>query len=277
MLDATLGTLVTYNPTAVKPDTTLDELQDIMRQIRVCHLPVVDDEDRIVGLVSERDLACAQYNAVATASDGSESSIHTKRVEQVMARQVLTIEKFESPEIALRAMVAHAFHSVPVTENGRLVGIITSSDFLRELSYGHWPGHDEPTRQWMGSPGHTVSADATLRRVMEVAERYSQEFVVVLRRNRPLGVLSRTALRQCFCGGRTQRELDELQSTPVRLVLPTLPTLSATTPIRQAAGTMLEHRARALPVVDRARMLVGMLQEDDILRALVNRLDQPSY
>jgi CBS domain-containing protein len=274
MLDIAHGTLVTYNPKAVTPETTLDELERIMQQLQVRHLPVVDDAHRIVGLVSERDLARARYNEVVTALAGHGVSAEGKRVEQIMARQVMTLERFESPEIALRAMVAHAFHSVPVTEDGRLVGMITSSDFLREFSYGDWAGHEEPVRRRMGAPGHTVDAEMPLAEVLEVAEKHAQEFMVVVRRYRPLGILSRTSLRQCLHGSVNEQDIAELRSTPVRLVLPTLPALASELPLGQAAGRMLEHRARALPVVDRARMLLGILQEDDILRAMVERLEE---
>ena len=273
MLDATTGTLVTYNPKAVAPDTTFDELQKLMEQLQVRHLPVIDEEHRVVGLVSERDLARAKYNAAVTSMSGRPSSIDGKRVEQIMAKQVMTLEQFESPEIALRAMVAHAFHSVPVTEGGRLVGMITSSDFLRELSYEQWPGHDEPVRRRMGSPGHTVDADATLEHVLEVAEQNSQEFIVVVRRYRPLGILSRTALRHSLYADGDETEMAELRSTPVRLLLANLPALSAEQTLAKAAGQMLEYRARALPVVDRSRLLLGVLQEDDILRTMIERLD----
>ncbi len=274
MLDIAHGTLITYNPKAVMPETTLDELERIMQQLQVRHLPVVDDEHRIVGLVSERDLARARYSEVITAPVGKTASAGGKEVEQIMARQVMTLERFESPEIALRAMVAHAFHSVPITEDGRLIGMITSSDFLREFSYGDWAGHDEPVRRRMSTPGHTVDAETPLEQVLEVAEKNSQEFIVVVRRYRPLGILSRTSLRQCLHGSGKEQEIVELGSTPVRLLLPLLPALSSDLPLGQAADKMLEHRARALPVVDRARMLLGILQEDDILRAMVERLEE---
>ena len=57
MLDTTLQTLVTYNPQGVKLDTPVEELENIMRQIAVRHLPVVDDSDCVIGMVSERDIA----------------------------------------------------------------------------------------------------------------------------------------------------------------------------------------------------------------------------
>ena len=157
-------------------------------------------------------MAQAKYNAALSADSDARMVVNSKRVEQIMARQVMTLDQYESPEIALRAMVAHAFHSVPVTEGGRLVGMITSSDFLREISYGQWPGHDEPVRRRMGSPGHTVDADATLEHVLKVAEEHSQEFIVVVCRYRPLGILSRIALRQCLYAHGDEQAMSELRA-----------------------------------------------------------------
>ena len=190
-----------------------------------------------------------------------------------MARQVLTLERAESPEVALRAMVTHGFHCVPITEDGQLVSIITSSDFLRELSYGEWAGYDEPVRLRMSSPGQTIDADESVARALEMAERHNQEFVVVVRNSRPLGILSHTALQLCLYGD-SGRELAELQSAPVHTVLASLPMLSPDSSLKQAAVLMLEHRARALPVTDRARLLLGILREDDILRTMAERLEE---
>src|SRR5215813_2274335 len=110
-------------------------------------------------------------------------------------------------------MVAHAFHSVPVTDSGRLVGMITSTDFLRELSYRNWAGHEDSVAARMSPTGETVESESTLPRVMQIAEMNRQEFIVVVRRNRPLGILSRTALRQALCSGCTPLEIAELQTT----------------------------------------------------------------
>jgi CBS domain-containing membrane protein len=272
MLAATMGTLVTYNPKAVAPESTLGELQQLMQQLQVRHIPVIDSEHHVVGLVSERDLARAKYNAAVTAVDGSLENIDNKRVEEIMARNILTMDQNEPPEVALRSMVAHSFHSVPVTDDSRLLGMITSSDFLRECSYGEWPESEQMVRLRMSPPGQTVDAEVSLAQVLETAEKCNQEFVVVVRRHRPLGILSRTALRQCLYDAHRQETMATLHTTPVRLLLSTLPSLLAEMPLGRAADRMLECRARALPVVDKARMLLGVLQEDDILRAMVEQL-----
>ncbi len=273
MLDIMHGTLATFNPQAVTPDTSLDQLRRTMEKLEVRYLPVVDRERRVVGLVSRRDLARTMQAAAKKAASGMPTSIATKPVEQFMSRQVLTLERAESPEVALRAMVAHTFHCVPITEDGQLIALVTSSDFLRELSYGEWAGFDEPVSGRMSSPGQTIEAEEPLMRALEVAEEHKQEFVVVVRKNRPLGILSHTAMQLCLYGDAGRKSAD-LKTGPVHTVLASLPMLSPDTLLKQAAAVMLEHRARALPVTDRARTLLGILREDDILRTMAERLEE---
>lgn len=273
MLDIKHGTLATYNPQAVAPETRLDQLQRLMETLEVRFLPVIDREHRVVGLVSRRDLARTLQAAAKRTTSGKPVTIASKPVEQFMARQVLTLERAESPEVALRAMVTDGFHCVPITEDGQLVAVITSTDFLRELSYGEWAGFDEPVSGRMSSPGETIEADESVAQVLELAERHNQEFVVVVRKNRPLGILSHTALQLSLYGG-SGKELAELQSAPVHTVLASLPMLSPDSSLKQASALMLENRARALPVTDRARALLGILREDDILRTMAERLEE---
>ena len=273
MLDIMQGSLATYNLQAVAPDTSLDQLCRTMEKLEVRYLPVVDGEHRVVGLVSRRDLARTTQAAAKLAAMGKPISIANKPVEQFMSRQVLTLERAESPEVALRAMVTHGFHCVPITEDGQLVAIVTSSDFLRELSYGEWAGFDEPVIRRLCAPGQTVEADEPLSSALKVAESLDQEFVVVVRKNRPLGILSHTAMQLCLYGG-NGREAAELQTAPVHTVLAPLPMLAPDYLLKQAALLMLEHRARALPVIDRSRVLLGILREDDILRTMAERLEE---
>jgi CBS domain-containing protein len=150
--------------------------------------------------------------------------------------------------------------------------MITSTDFLRELSFGEWVGHDEPVRRWMSSPGRSVESETPLGQVAEITEQFNQEFAVVVRRYRPMGILSRTALRMCLYGGGDANEISEMRAAPVRMLVSSLPELTAEMSLSQAATLMLEHRAQALAVVERTRMLLGLLQEDDILRAMLQRL-----
>ena len=155
MLDVALGTLVTYNPRAIGPETLADEAMELMSQLGVHHLPVVDPAQHLVGVVSHRDLADRGRRPSGCADLTRRGDLP---VERLMAHTVFTIDHTAAPKSALQALLDHGFHSVPVLEDGVLVGMVTSSDFLRELSYGGWPVADDRVRDHM----LTLSSDDLL-------------------------------------------------------------------------------------------------------------------
>lgn len=253
---------------AAKVDTTVDQLRQLLLETDIRQLPVVDEEVKVIGLISRRDLAQAAYHFCAKDHARQQASLGAKTIAQIMSRQVMSVEGSDCEDSALQAMVAHRFHSIPITHQGRLTGIITSNDFLKKVAYGNWLGHDDPIRHRMRSPGHTIDANDTLDRAFEAAEWHAQEYVVAVRRYRPLGILSRTAMRLALYLESTAEESERLKATPIYLLLQNLPVLHPETTLGTAALTMLEHRAHVLPVVDRSRLLLGILSEDDILRAM---------
>jgi len=80
------------------------------------HLPVLDDEENLVGIVSEKDLLRAE----------SQSPI-----EEVMSRDVVTITEYTALEEAARIMADHKISGLPVMRGGKLVGIITETDLFK--------------------------------------------------------------------------------------------------------------------------------------------------
>ena len=82
------------------------------------HLPVVDDDRRVVGIVSQRDLL--------TAADGATA------IAEVMCDDVKTVEPHTAAHEAAYLILHHKIGCVPVVDDGgRLVGILTDSDFVR--------------------------------------------------------------------------------------------------------------------------------------------------
>jgi CBS domain-containing membrane protein len=264
-----MGTMIEARCVAAKLDTTIHQLWQLLGESDVRQVPVTDGDGKVVGMISHRDLALAAYRAGLKGARGQREALLESAVAHVMSRQVMSVEGHSAADSALQAMVAHRFSSIPITDEGRLVGTVSSSDFLRKVAYGNWAGHDEPIRLRMRSPGHTIDANDTLERAFEAAEWHAQEYVIAVRRYRPLGILSRTAMRLALYLESTDEESQRMKTTPVHLLLQTLPVLHPETTLGAAALTMLEHRARALPVVDRSRLLLGILTEDDVLQAMV--------
>lgn len=121
----------------IRGDASLSDLADLFDRFDVRHVPVVDRDGDLIGLVSDRDLL---RNVLTDQADVPLSvrnaSLEETRVESVMTGEVVTLEPNEPVQRAARAMLDNKFGCIPVTEGNRLVGIITPSDFLRLFADG---------------------------------------------------------------------------------------------------------------------------------------------
>ena len=129
---------MTVKEVMVKEIATLDvndELSlanDIMRLGRIRHLPVVDG-NRLVGLVSERDLFRSSL-AQVLGYGGSESRNLMKalRIKDLMVKEVTTISPEAKLFDAVKLMIEKKIGCLPVVEDDRLVGLITETDILQQ-------------------------------------------------------------------------------------------------------------------------------------------------
>lgn len=112
--------LMTNAVLTIRSDTPLEQAATEMRLGHVRHLPVVDLEGRVLGVLSSFDVmrALAQGNGRA-------------HVRDVMSTQVVTVRDDTSASEAARQMREQKIGSLPVVDSdGRLTGIITETDFL---------------------------------------------------------------------------------------------------------------------------------------------------
>jgi CBS domain-containing protein len=116
--------LMTQNPRAVRPDDTVVDAARMMRDENVGSLPVVDS-DRLIGMVTDRDVS---VRVVAEGRDPSEVS-----VQEIASRNPVTAEATSDLNEALQLMARHQVRRLPVTDEGRLVGIIAQADVAGEI------------------------------------------------------------------------------------------------------------------------------------------------
>jgi len=115
------------------PGTTIAEALNVTRAHRIRHLPVLEDE-RLVGLVTERDLRLAMPPIWAEQRDELKRALHTRTVGEVMVRGPVTATPDTPIEEAARLMYDNRIGSLPILEEDRLVGILTETDLLRALA-----------------------------------------------------------------------------------------------------------------------------------------------
>ena len=115
------------------PDTTLAEALSMTREHRIRHLPIME-EDRLVGIVTDRDLRLAIPPIWADEHDELMQALHTRSVGELMITDIVTLQPDTPVEDAARLFYTHHVGCLPVLEEGRLVGILTETDLLRAFA-----------------------------------------------------------------------------------------------------------------------------------------------
>jgi len=125
---------MTPNPITILPDATHRQAAELMREHHIHHLPVLDKNDNLVGIVVEQDLLAAQPSPATTLSIYEIHGLLSRlQIKQIMKRPVHTTTPDCPIEEAARVMLSENIGCLPVVEDGEVVGIITDTDIFRVL------------------------------------------------------------------------------------------------------------------------------------------------
>ncbi len=128
----TVRDVMTLRPRSVSAETPLKEAARDMVRLRVGALPVVDDGDRVIGMLAERDLLrhlTTNYLQGAPAA----APAAPRTVRDVMTRQVFCVSPDQPLAEVATVMTNKDVERVPVVREGRLVGFLTRGDIVRKL------------------------------------------------------------------------------------------------------------------------------------------------
>lgn len=128
----TVADLMTSDLVTVLEDTDLSVAWNLMDDKQIRHLPVVDADDNLVGVLSHRDLARRALGAVDELPlQEQHAMLAAQQVSEIMVRSPESAEPDEALVDAAERMLENKFGCMPVCEGTRLVGILTESDFVR--------------------------------------------------------------------------------------------------------------------------------------------------
>jgi acetoin utilization protein AcuB len=114
----------------VQPDIQITKAHKLMAQEKIKQMPVVKN-GKLVGIVSQNDILKAYPSSVTTLAVWEISSLIEKiKVQDVMIKEVRTVQEDTHIEEAARIMVDHGVRSLPVMRGDELVGIITEADLF---------------------------------------------------------------------------------------------------------------------------------------------------
>ena len=119
------------NPVFVDENDSMKKAMDLLKEREIRHLPVLKDGEKLVGIVTERDIKQASPSP-ATALEIREIYylLDKVKVKQIMTRRPYTVSSSAPIEEAALIMREKKIGCLPVIEEGKLVGIITETDIL---------------------------------------------------------------------------------------------------------------------------------------------------
>ncbi|MDR2070744.1 MAG: CBS domain-containing protein [Treponema sp.] len=127
-----ISRVMTKNPIFIHPDFSVNDARGLMDKEKISHLPVLDKNDILVGLVTRKDMIKAGPSPATTLDIYEISYLLSKlRIEKIMERRVVTVDENEVVEEAARIMADKDIGCLPVMKGSLLVGIITDTDLFR--------------------------------------------------------------------------------------------------------------------------------------------------
>jgi acetoin utilization protein AcuB len=134
---AVVAERMTGNPITVKSGDSIKDAVEKMKRGCFRHLPVVDDKGSLVGMLSDRDLRSIRPSPAFVSPEDSELQIWSASVRQAAVFDVVTISPEALLEQAAELMLRWEVGGLPVVDKeGKLIGIITYTDILREFVAG---------------------------------------------------------------------------------------------------------------------------------------------
>ena len=129
--------IMTNQVYTVYVNTSLAEVEHIMKKKHIRHIPIVE-EGNIIGIVSLTDLQRLSYtSSFAEVEDAMEDDIaiyDMLSLDQVMVRNPFCIQKSATVGDACDVLIKMDFHALPVVEGKELIGIVTTTDLLKYFS-----------------------------------------------------------------------------------------------------------------------------------------------
>jgi acetoin utilization protein AcuB len=113
------------------PDTPVAEAQRLMQDHNIRHVPVVTENQNLVGLLTRETLLQAiPWSAASLSALETQFILSKITAGRVMIRDVITVTEDMAVEEAARIMIDHKIGCLPVLRAGALVGVITDIDLL---------------------------------------------------------------------------------------------------------------------------------------------------
>ncbi|MDH4263391.1 MAG: CBS domain-containing protein [Spirochaetia bacterium] len=133
MTNSTVENFMTKSPVIIHENTSLEMAWKMLKEHTFKHLPVLNDQEEITGILSSTDvehLSTLFENSIENSKGDVSLFLKNLLVKDVMTFHVVTITKEKSIEDANDLLLAKGIRALPVEESGKIIGIISETDIL---------------------------------------------------------------------------------------------------------------------------------------------------
>ncbi|MFB9135119.1 CBS domain-containing protein [Vibrio sp. AK197] len=121
--------MMTRHPHTLLRSNTLEDAKASMNKLDIRHIPIIDADKKLLGIVTHRDVLAAQESSLHKVPNNQEYTLSTP-LGDVMRSKIMTVTPRAGLKESALYMQKHKIGCLPVVEHGELVGIITDSDFV---------------------------------------------------------------------------------------------------------------------------------------------------
>jgi CBS domain-containing protein len=142
--------IMTWNPITVNAEAKIEEVSKILVEKKISGLPVVDDEDRLIGIISEKDMMAKAaelkipfyvtlFESIIFLENpvrfNNELKKYTAyRVKDAMTTKVISVEENAPMAEVVELLQKKNINRLPVLRNHKVIGIITRNDVLKAIN-----------------------------------------------------------------------------------------------------------------------------------------------
>jgi CBS domain-containing protein len=255
--------LMDRNHSFIYADELATKARALLRERGVRALPVLDKNKRLVGMISRSDLMSIT------------SSVSTIRVNGIMsAPPYLATPDMDIVE-TLRKMIRLDEWYVPVVKSSQdmsYIGVLGLEHFILKALEKEVRRLDTLLSDVMSTQLFTCAPDDKTDNVWQMMEKRSFAACPVIEKGRPIGIVAQQDLLESggsFPGFEAKKGRFKAPTSISAVMKTPVVSLKATDTVRDAAVLMLDRNIGRVPIVDERGKLVGIVDREDVVRALI--------
>ncbi len=133
-IELPVSSIMTTNLITLDVKESLEKAEHLFKKYKIRHIPVIEN-DKIIGMISLNDILRISFaDGAYREEENISSSIYEMfTIRQLMIGNLETVSTDTTIKEVAELLVKREFHSLPVVENGRLKGMVTTTDLIKYL------------------------------------------------------------------------------------------------------------------------------------------------